>query len=587
MMLIQISFVLFLPVVIGTTCDRNFAKIGCFTINPELAKELLITDLDPTHHKWGEDIDWSDFEGSLHSLACRCRDKAIGKYQYFSLGFYGECFGASSAEVFHESRTESQACVNGGHGGCTKDSKGECVGVQDAEYVYEIETAPTAPAPKEVCPIEKGFCVLPNGGDQNSGVIKLNNVDGNTAQAQETCLNLCRQRQDATGCEVIWDQGNRGCYIHTQTVARGNGVDRHMCWIFSKCAGEAKYKNLLSFPEEKELTKNVLLTTIPKLSRTFIVKFQIKPSVFQPGWTSILHMTAHGNNIAKYGDRVPAVWFWSSNPSATVNRLHICSAINGNRNYCYNTPVNIPKGKWTEVEISQVEALEGVYRYEVKVNNVVIGSVANKQAQEFENVKVFTADPWHNNMQGQIRQLSIVPDAGVVKAGGSLTFADERPLTKNTLLTTIPVLSPSYIVKFQINPSKFQPGWSNVIHFTATGGNCCNYGDRIPAVWFHSISPQATANRLHITSAVNNNGNYVVNTQNIVKRGVWTCVEISQRTEGSSYRYTVKVGGKVIHSVINKNPKEFKNVQVYIADNFHNAQPGHIRDIFINPQADL
>ena len=88
-----------------------------------------------------------------------------------------------------------------------------------------------------VCPIEKGFCVLPNGGDQNSGVIKLNNVDGNTAQAQATCLNLCRQRAGATGCEVIWHQGNRGCYVHTQTVARGNGVSRHMCWIFSKCAG--------------------------------------------------------------------------------------------------------------------------------------------------------------------------------------------------------------------------------------------------------------------------------------------------------------------------------------------------------------
>ena len=87
----------------------------------------------------------------------------------------------------------------------------------------------------ETCPIEKGFCVLPNGGDQNSGVVKLNNVDGNTEQAQATCLDLCKKRADATGCEVIWHQGNRGCYVHTQTVARGNGAARHMCWIFSKC----------------------------------------------------------------------------------------------------------------------------------------------------------------------------------------------------------------------------------------------------------------------------------------------------------------------------------------------------------------
>ena len=63
----------------------------------------------------------------------------------------------------------------------------------------------------------------------------MNNVDGNTEQAQATCLDLCKKHSGATGCEVIWHQGNRGCYVHTKTVARGNGVGNHMCWIFSKC----------------------------------------------------------------------------------------------------------------------------------------------------------------------------------------------------------------------------------------------------------------------------------------------------------------------------------------------------------------
>ena len=85
------------------------------------------------------------------------------------------------------------------------------------------------------CPMETGFCVLPNGGDQNSGVIKLNDLDGNTPERQEMCLELCQEVDGATGCEVIWDQGNRGCYAHTAEVDRGNGVDRHECWIFSKC----------------------------------------------------------------------------------------------------------------------------------------------------------------------------------------------------------------------------------------------------------------------------------------------------------------------------------------------------------------
>ena len=60
-------------------------------------------------------------------------------------------------------------------------------------------------------------------------------MDGNTTEAQINCLRECHTRQGATGCEVIWDQGNRGCYIHTQSVAKGNEADRHYCWIFSKC----------------------------------------------------------------------------------------------------------------------------------------------------------------------------------------------------------------------------------------------------------------------------------------------------------------------------------------------------------------
>ena len=88
--------------------------------------------------------------------------------------------------------------------------------------------------------------------------------------------------------------------------------------------------------------------------------------------------------------------------------FHICSAVSNNRNYCYNTPKNIPKGQWTDVEISQRP--EGsLYRYEVKIDNVLIGSVLNEAAAEFANVKVYVSDPWYNNVQGKIRKLSIVP----------------------------------------------------------------------------------------------------------------------------------------------------------------------------------
>ena len=52
-----------------------------------------------------------------------------------------------------------------------------------------------------------------------------------------------------------------------------------------------------------------------------------------------------------------------------------------------------------------------------------------------------------------------------------------------------------YRISFEITPqNRVQEGWSNIFHITATGQNCCNYGDRIPGVWFY---PGGASDGLH------------------------------------------------------------------------------------------
>ena len=51
-------------------------------------------------------------------------------------------------------------------------------------------------------------------------------------------------------------------------------------------------------------------------------------------------------------------------------------------------------------------------------------------------------------------------------------------------------LPTEYAVQFEITPTARVGGWTNIIHITATGGNCCDYGDRIPAIWFYDRSTQ-------------------------------------------------------------------------------------------------
>ena len=85
------------------------------------------------------------------------------------------------------------------------------------------------------CPREKGYCLDENITDRNLGVYQFHGLDGNTLEMQEQCLKLCRSHPGATGCEVIWNEGNRGCYAHTKKISRGSGSDHHFCWVFSKC----------------------------------------------------------------------------------------------------------------------------------------------------------------------------------------------------------------------------------------------------------------------------------------------------------------------------------------------------------------
>ena len=58
------------------------------------------------------------------------------------------------------------------------------------------------------------------------------------------------------------------------------------------------------------------------------------------------------------------------------------------------------------------------YKYEVKVRGQIIGSVVNKVAREFTDVKVFVGDNWYNAAPGHLRGLTIIPDIQVSEEKG-------------------------------------------------------------------------------------------------------------------------------------------------------------------------
>ena len=143
------------------------------------------------------------------------------------------------------------------------------------------------------------------------------------------------------------------------------------------------------------------MAILPKLDKQYKVSFDVKPNSFLRGWQSVIHLTI-GSDIGKYGDRVPGVWFHESGNGG----LHIAAPINGNVNRYFDTqPVQLKQ--WTHIEIRQ--QLQGSnYVYKISLNGVEVFSENNQQAMSFENVKVFTSDPWYSVQDGLIKNLVIV-----------------------------------------------------------------------------------------------------------------------------------------------------------------------------------
>ena len=150
------------------------------------------------------------------------------------------------------------------------------------------------------------------------------------------------------------------------------------------------------------MKKNNLLATVPSWGKDWKVSFKLKlTGTIGNQYGSIIHFTT-GKNYQLYGSRVPAVW---TNPSKTS--LHICSAISGNRNKCFNT-ASIKLNQFVNIRIEQRYVKPKLHHYSIYINGKRISSIINTDARVFKNVKIYAGDPWHNPAKGFITDLSYI-----------------------------------------------------------------------------------------------------------------------------------------------------------------------------------
>ena len=130
-------------------------------------------------------------------------------------------------------------------------------------------------------------------------------------------------------------------------------------------------------------------TSASRLSRGWRVFTKITPLGIQKGWSNIMHATIGGDN-KNYGDRIFFFFFFG-----VYRFLHICSAVNGNKNNCYDSSP-LPLKKEATVVVQQIQSSKDFkYYFQIFINRKRVYSIQNKDIKVFQNVEYFLSDPWY------------------------------------------------------------------------------------------------------------------------------------------------------------------------------------------------
>ena len=122
-------------------------------------------------------------------------------------------------------------------------------------------------------------------------------------------------------------------------------------------------------------------------------------------------------------------------------------------------------------------------------------------------------------------------------------------------------------------------GWRNILHFSATGKNCCNYGDRIPGVWFEPNSL-----RLYVVDGHILEGNA---DSRLMKCDTKVLTLQNGKTYNLKMRFlrrsvTVMVNGKVACGNIPREDRRvFKGVKVYASDPWYTPANAAVSGLYL------
>merc|ERR1719420_2678957 len=210
------------------------------------------------------------------------------------------------------------------------------------------------------------------------------------------------------------------------------------------CNGDPLYVQgiITMFAEETTMVQQAEPMAIINLPLDYAVEFDIKPTAAAGGWANIIHFTTDSNCCA-YGQRIPGVWFYGG-----TTRLHIRDGRGSNGNDGCDPAEQLPLNEVTNVRmVMTADKLEVFYNGESKCS----GDRGDRT--NFDGIKVYATDPWHEVAAGSLQNLRVITmDSGDTLVPGATYFtANPVQLVRGTEMQTVD-LALDYDVAFTFTP---------------------------------------------------------------------------------------------------------------------------------------
>ena len=144
---------------------------------------------------------------------------------------------------------------------------------------------------------------------------------------------------------------------------------------------------------------------------------------------------------------------------------------------------------------------------------------------------------------------------------------------------TIPL---DYEVGFGIAVSQVKTslsGWRNIVHFTATGANCCGYGSRVPGVWFEPGTLRLYVVDGHTLEGNGDTPRMACDRQVLtLQRG--KSYQVKMVFQRRSFSIWVN-GAAACSNIPREDRKVWKNVRVYVSDPWYKAANAVVSGLYL------